>query len=195
MKRACYVVRFIFADRYDIRNAYYNNYGRVALMGVSEVATSIPEHRFLGLWWNIHASRLGATPQAPVSTGGEENALCLNDRYRVEEIVLHEISHGLHLLGVNYVIRGFDGSLRSLYNRWETKKPLQQYAHSMKMGEHLFSHNRQGILCMCANLLHFLKLYTQHLPPLTTHTFTILIDASLIYEEKPSYFELLQYED
>ena len=64
------------------------------------------------------SSGLSATPQAQVTTGGEENALCLqNDRCRVEDIVLHEFSHGLHLLGTNYVIRGFDGRLRNLYNR------------------------------------------------------------------------------
>ena len=45
LKRACYVVRFAFADRYDVRNGYYKNYGRVALMGVNEVTTHIPEHR------------------------------------------------------------------------------------------------------------------------------------------------------
>ncbi len=37
LQRACYVVRFLFADRYDIRNSYYRMYGRFALMAASEV--------------------------------------------------------------------------------------------------------------------------------------------------------------
>ena len=83
MKRMCYAVRFVFADRADIRNSYYNKYGRFALMASTEVTTQIPEHRDLGSWWNDRARGLGATPDRPVSTAGEENALCYNtDRYR-----------------------------------------------------------------------------------------------------------------
>lgn len=83
MKRACYVVRFVFADRPELRNSYYKMYGRFALMATTEVTTDIPEHRDLGAWWNTRARGLGATRERPVSTAGEENALCLSsDRYR-----------------------------------------------------------------------------------------------------------------
>jgi hypothetical protein len=76
MKRACYVARFLMADRADVRQSYYRMYGRFALMGEREVTTHIPEHRSLGAWWNQRARGLGATPERPVSTAGEENALC-----------------------------------------------------------------------------------------------------------------------
>ncbi len=117
LKRACYVVRFLFADRPDIRSYYYSLYGRFALMSVNEVTTHIPEHRDLGAWWNDRARGLGATLQRPVSTAGEENVRCLtNDRYRAEDIALHEFSHGLHLLGARYATSNFDSRLRVLYN-------------------------------------------------------------------------------
>ncbi len=81
------------------------------------MTTHIPEHASLGAWWNTRARGLGATRDRPVSTGGEENALCYtNDRYRIEDIVLHEFSHGLHLLGASYAISGFDNKVRWLYN-------------------------------------------------------------------------------
>ncbi|CAM1302306.1 Uncharacterised protein g3216 [Pycnogonum litorale] len=115
--RACYIVRFIFADRYDTRNWYYRNNGRFAIMATDEVTTHIPEHRHLGVTWNTRARGLGATLSYPVSTGAEENVLChQNDRYRVEDIALHEFSHGLHLLGARYAIRRFDSRLKSAYD-------------------------------------------------------------------------------
>ena len=33
MKRACYIVRLLFADRYDVKNAFFKMYGRVSLIG------------------------------------------------------------------------------------------------------------------------------------------------------------------
>ena len=59
---------------------------------------------------------MGGTLAIPVSTGAEENVLCLpQDRYR-EDIFLHEFSHGIHLISANTVIRGFDNRLNSLFN-------------------------------------------------------------------------------
>lgn len=38
-----------------------------------------------------------------------------SDRYRQEDIILHEFAHGAHLLGSYYAIAGFQSQLRSLY--------------------------------------------------------------------------------
>jgi hypothetical protein len=50
-------------------------------MAVSEVATDIPEHRFLAddpeVDWDTRARGLGGTPGVPITTGAEENLLCL----------------------------------------------------------------------------------------------------------------------
>ena len=60
--------------------------------------TSIPEHRHLGRWWDTRARGLGGTLHIPVSSGAEENLLCYsNDRYRSEDIFLHEFSHGIQV--------------------------------------------------------------------------------------------------
>ena len=38
------------------------------------------------------------------------------DNYHTEDIVLHEFSHGVHLLGAVFAIRDFDARLRQAYN-------------------------------------------------------------------------------
>jgi len=117
LKRACYVLRFLMSDREDIRTQMRNRNGRVAIMATNEVTTNIPEHAHLGAFWNTRARGLGGTPQIPVSTGAEENVLCLrSDRYR-EDIFLHEFSHGIHLIAANYAIPNFDYRLNSLYRQ------------------------------------------------------------------------------
>ncbi|CAH1787573.1 unnamed protein product, partial [Owenia fusiformis] len=116
LQRACYVLRFILADRYDVRNAFYKSGGRVALIGINEDTTSIPEHSFLADSWNLRARGLGGTRGIPISTAGEENALCLaNDRYPSQDINLHEYVHALHLIGASVAIPGFHNRLTSLY--------------------------------------------------------------------------------
>ena len=69
LKRACYVVVFLFADRQDIRSWFYKRYGRAGVIAYSEGVTSIPEHSWLGSWWNQRARGLGATIRHPISTG------------------------------------------------------------------------------------------------------------------------------
>lgn len=117
LERACYVMRFLFADRKDIRDWFYRRNGRAGIMAQSEGTTSIPEHSFLPAWWNQRARGLGATIGIPISTGGEENLLCLSgDRYYNEDIFLHEFVHGIHNLGATGAIPGFDRRLKAAYN-------------------------------------------------------------------------------
>ena len=116
MQRACYVVRFLFSDRQDVREAYYQAGGRFAMMAQSEVTTDIPEYSDLSSYWNKRARGLGGTRNRPVSMGAEENALCYpNDVYKREDIVLHEFVHGLHNLGALPAIKGFAMGIDELY--------------------------------------------------------------------------------
>ncbi|CAG5114677.1 unnamed protein product, partial [Candidula unifasciata] len=76
LRRACYTLRFLLAGNWAVRESFYRYSGRVAVIGRDEGTTSIPEHSNLPSWWNLRARGLGATPHAPVSSGGEENVLC-----------------------------------------------------------------------------------------------------------------------
>jgi len=83
----------------------------------AEVTTHIPEHAWLGAYWNERARGLGATVATPVGSSAEENALChSNDRYRVEDITIHEFAHSMHLLGFALVFPTFNSELTGLYN-------------------------------------------------------------------------------
>lgn len=68
LRRACYVVVFVFADRQDIRGWFYRRRGRAGVIARDEGVTSIPEHSWLGSWWNQRARGLGATLAHPIST-------------------------------------------------------------------------------------------------------------------------------
>lgn len=138
LKRACYITRFVFADNYAVRNSFYLRSGRTAVIGANEGTTYIPEHSFLPAWWNQRARGLGATISAPVSTGGEENLLCYsNDRYRNEDIYLHEFSHGVHNLGAKYAINGWNNRLVNQYNS-ARRRGLWANTYSMSTVEEYF---------------------------------------------------------
>ncbi|XP_064645681.1 uncharacterized protein LOC135499006 [Lineus longissimus] len=118
LRRACYLVRFLFADRPDVREMFYKKYGRFGLMAHNEMTSDIPEHKHLTphSLWDWRARGLGPTLAWPIVTGGEENTVCLKaDRYPTQDIPLHELAHGVAKLGARYVIPDFDERLDALY--------------------------------------------------------------------------------
>jgi len=88
----------------------------------AELTTHLPEHAFLEPgYWNERARGLGATVAVPLGSSAEENALCdSNDRYRGEDITVHEFAHSLHLLGFALVYPNFNRELQGLYNAART---------------------------------------------------------------------------
>ena len=68
LRRACYVVIFLLADREDIRRSVYKRRGRAGVIAATEGVTSIPEHSWLDDWWNWRARGLGGTVSQPIST-------------------------------------------------------------------------------------------------------------------------------
>ncbi|KAI8513894.1 hypothetical protein Bbelb_082180 [Branchiostoma belcheri] len=116
LRRACYDVLFLLADRKDVRDSYYNYYGRAAIMDDTEVTLDIPEHSNLDPVFT-RARGLAGTVSRPVSTGSEENVLCFsNDSYRVEDIFIHGFAQGLDILGARKVISDFQTRLQAAYD-------------------------------------------------------------------------------
>lgn len=147
LKRACYVLRFLAADHAGVRQAMYRNWGRVGVVGLNENVTSIPEHSHLdGKYWNKRARGLGATKGAPISTGPEENILCMpQDRwYPGQDIMVHEVNHGIHLLGAIDAIRDWDSKLRDLFFRREAESDRWSYTYAMSTYVELFSEATQS---------------------------------------------------
>ena len=93
----------MLGDRQDLRQAQYQNLGRVMIMAEypKEKTTDVPEHAYLKddpyTDWDERARGLGGTLHLPLSSVGEENVLCLNgDRYYNQDILVHEFGHGVH---------------------------------------------------------------------------------------------------
>ena len=147
LKRACYVMRFLAADHAGIRRAFYKNWGRVGVIATSEQVTSIPEHSHLDpTYWNARARGLGGTKSTPISTAPEENILCSSsDRwYPNQDIMVHELNHGIHLLGAADAIQGWDKKLKDLYYRREEENDRWTNTYSMSTYLELFSEGAQS---------------------------------------------------
>ena len=96
----------------------------IGIIGKDQLLTDMPEYRNLdrdfplpgGISWNKRARGLGATVDIPLIAGAEENILCLpGDRYAGESILLHEFSHTVLNLGVEFVDTNFKGRLNTAY--------------------------------------------------------------------------------
>lgn len=115
------IVQEMLGYRPDVREAMISRRAYVGIMGRNEVTTDIPEHAHLAndpdTDWNQRARGLGGTPGNPITTAGEENLLCLaEDRYRGENILVHEFAHAVHLIGITLLEPGFNEELQALYD-------------------------------------------------------------------------------
>ncbi|WP_437736166.1 hypothetical protein [Sorangium sp. So ce1335] len=119
--RACSVVVRMLGLRDDVRQAMIANHTRVAVMAETEVTTDIPEHSdlyeaFPGTDWDTRARGLGATPARPASSCAEENVLCYpSDRYRGEDILVHEFSHAIAIMGIAFAEPTFNQELAAAF--------------------------------------------------------------------------------
>ena len=90
-------------------------------MSKDELTTDIPEHSdlnkaFPGTDWDKRARGLGATEHRPATSCAEENLLCYaNDRYKGEDILIHEFAHTIHEFGISYLQRNFNYQLEKVY--------------------------------------------------------------------------------
>lgn len=131
LRTACRIIRQMLAFRPDVREAMTANGARVAVMARSEKTTDIPEHRDLytiapGTDWNTRARGLGGTVERPATSCAEENLLCEpQDPWRGENILVHELAHGIGLLGVDFVDATFRKRLQAAFDaargagKWE----------------------------------------------------------------------------
>lgn len=90
---------------------------RVAVMARYEGTTDIPEHAHLAndttLNWDVRARGLGGTRRQPLTTCAEENVCGYQiDKYHAEDILVHEFSHSIHLIGIVHVDRSINQRLK-----------------------------------------------------------------------------------
>ncbi|XP_033634858.1 uncharacterized protein LOC117296096 [Asterias rubens] len=115
IQRACYVTRFLFADRRDLREAFFRAWGRVAVMDNNEVTLRIPEHSHLNESYNS-ARGLGGTLHIPVATGATENLLCQpDDPSKLEDTFAHVLAHTIRRVSITMIISSYKSRLMGAY--------------------------------------------------------------------------------
>ena len=120
MREAEWVIRGMLGERKDILRALAKSKTRYSVMAVEERTSDVPEHSDLGpsIWWDRRARGLGATPQRPSVSCGEENLLCCaGDPYSSENITVHEFAHAVHEMGLAIVDPTFDKRLGKTFRR------------------------------------------------------------------------------
>jgi alpha-glucosidase len=112
---ARYLIDKLLGGRQDILKAMIKAGCRFMVMAPSEMTTDVPEQRHMNkAYWDKRARGLGGK----LSSCGEENLLNLKgDRYRNENILIHEFNHALHQQGLRVVDPTFDKRLRAAYKR------------------------------------------------------------------------------
>jgi hypothetical protein len=119
LTEAAVLVKAMLDGREDILSAMARNKVRLTVMAASERTCDVPEHSDLTPkeFWNRRARGLGATPERPSVSCGEENLLCCpGDPYSTESIMVHEFAHAIHQMGVNSLDPGFDDRLKAAYD-------------------------------------------------------------------------------
>jgi predicted SprT family Zn-dependent metalloprotease len=116
---AAWVIDRMLEKRPDIRKALIASKTRFVIMGVKEFTTQMPEHSDLtpSKYWDRRARGLGATPQRPAVSCGEENLLrYTGDPYITESIIVHEFAHAIHHMGLAHIDKEFDRRLKRIYD-------------------------------------------------------------------------------
>jgi alpha-glucosidase len=112
---ARYLIDRLLGDREDILKAMIKAGCRFMVMAPTEMTTDVPEQRHVNkAYWDRRARGLGGK----LSSCGEENLLNLRrDRYRQENILIHEFNHAIHQYGLRAVDPTFNKRLRAAYSR------------------------------------------------------------------------------
>lgn len=113
---ARFLIDKMLGEREDILKAMIKSGCRFMVMSPTEMTTDVPEQRRMKndpkTNWDERARGLGGK----LTSCGEENLLNLKgDRYRQENILIHEFSHAIHSQGLRTVDPTFDGRLRAAY--------------------------------------------------------------------------------
>lgn len=99
---------------------------KVAIMARYEGTEDIPEHSYMSrrdtnnivLNWNLRARGLGGEIEFPFTSGAEENIMAYQiDKYHAEDILLHEFSHSIHLVGITQVDPSINTRLQAILDK------------------------------------------------------------------------------
>ena len=180
VKEAAWLITRMIGHRPEVLRAMVGNKARFSVIAYTEIITEIPEYRsdprpdFL-----IYRERgWGGTEGATVSTS-EEDILNYPGTFAIRyEALIHELAHGIHLLGLSTLDPTFDERLQITYKA-AIKKGLWQgtYASSDRReywaeGTHAWFHpNGGGSFDRFGNTRQALKAYDPDLAALLTEIY------------------------
>lgn len=106
----------------EVLDAMTRVHTRVVVMAKDEVTIDVPEHNNLKrdkrINWNLRARGLGGTLEEPITSCAEENIMAYSwDKYHAEDILIHEFSHSIHLIGILQVDPTINDQLKALLNK------------------------------------------------------------------------------
>jgi len=110
--------------RQDLLAKMIENGTKVAIVADGEGITQIPEYADLDTvfpiagGWDSRSRGLGATLARPISSGAEENLLCsiATDVYYGENIFIHEFSHSVEGMALEFMDTAFTTKLTAAYD-------------------------------------------------------------------------------
>jgi hypothetical protein len=101
-----------------VRDELVRRMVKIGIIGKNQKQRTLPEYRGLDPSYDERARGLGATDAIPMTSGAEENLLCLaEDRYRGESIFLHEFAHTMAEMGLAHTDRNFGSRLTTTYRQ------------------------------------------------------------------------------
>ncbi|MDR2775834.1 MAG: zinc-dependent peptidase [Tannerella sp.] len=148
---ACRIISGMLAKRPDIADCMRKEGCKVMIIGEKEQTLDLPEYRHLGkteeelVYWNKRTRGFGGAPEDRISAScGEENLICLQgDRYEGENILIHEFSHIIHMVGIAGIEPDFDERLTALLNNAK-EKGLWKDTYALSNKEEYFAETVQS---------------------------------------------------
>lgn len=120
--KACDIMSLMLAKRPDVKAHMVKKGCHVMVIGKDEQTCDLPEFAHICncedsiRYWNWRARGFGGAPEDEFSAScGEENLLALDaDKYRGENILIHEFAHLIHTVGIVGVEPEFNERLEAL---------------------------------------------------------------------------------
>ena len=125
---ARHLIEKLLGQREDILKAMIKSGCRFMVMAPTEMTTDVPEQRHMKndpkTNWDTRARGLGGK----LSSCGEENLLNLKgDRYRQENILIHEFNHAIHQHGMRDVDPTFDGAFAKGVRESQGRRAVERH--------------------------------------------------------------------
>lgn len=163
LKEAVFLVDLMLANRPDVRAAMIKSGARMCMLAYDQFTTDLPEFEHMkhekmeGFetippkdFWDARARGLGGSETDPYCSVAEENMLCYpGDPYVLENILIHEFAHSIHLRGMLNVDPTFDVRLKATFEAamkaglWKGKyASMNRYEYWAEGVQSWFDNNR-----------------------------------------------------